>query len=175
MRSLLLAFALVAAGSGTAQAQAPTLKPPLDGLAFLSGEWLGEKGVIADTGGTSRGRSSFTPQAGGGVLLRRDHADLFDAAGKPTGGFDLIMMIYAEGGTVHADYDDGDHVIHYASAVITPGRSVEFDTAPSAPGPAFRLTYRLSDPNTLAVQFEIRPPGAPAFQPIATGSQVRAP
>jgi hypothetical protein len=174
MRPFPLAAAIVALSAGAACAQGVALKPPLAGLSFLVGEWSSGKGVVADTGGTSTGSSRFSSEAGGAVLLRRDHTDLFDAAGKPAGGLDQIMMIYAEGGALRADYDDGTHVIHYASAVVTPGRSVEFDTAPGAPGPAFRLTYRLADPNALSVRFEVQPAGAAAYRPIATGKLFRA-
>ena len=47
------------------------------------------------------------------------------------GGFDQIMMIYPEAGTVRADYSDGVHVIHYVSAMVEPGAAVTFTSAAS--------------------------------------------
>jgi hypothetical protein len=140
----LVAFGLLAGlVAMPASAQVPTLGPGLAPIGFLAGHWTGSDGVVADTGGRARGQSTMTPEAGGAVLLRRDHTDLFDAAGKPTGGFDQIMMIYAEGGTLHADYSDGSHLIHYTSAVVTPGKSVSFLSASNPGAPTFKLTYDL--------------------------------
>ena len=173
-------FVLAAAAAGsTALAQpparAPALKPELSSLGFLVGDWSGGRGKVADTGGTSTGSSRIEVAVNGAVLLRRDHTNLFDASGKPTGGFEQIMMIYPERGALHADYSDGSHVIHYTSAVVAPGKSVIFasDISPSAP--AFRLAYTLSTPTTLEVAFSMAPPGGGEFHPIATGTLTKAP
>ena len=80
------------------------------------------------------------------------------------------MMIYAEDGTLHADYIDGSHVIHYTSAVIVPGRSVTFASAVQPGVPVFKLGYTLSTPATLSVSFAMAPPGSTDFHPIATGT-----
>jgi hypothetical protein len=165
--TLALALALVAA---TADAQSPPLKPELSGLGFLTGHWSSGRGQIADTGGTSTGSSNIEAVANGAVLLRRDHTNLFDSTGKPTGGFDQIMMIYAEGGTLHADYFDGDHVIHYTSAAIVPGKSVSFTSAVQSGVPVFKLAYALATPTVLSVAFSMAPPGTTEFHPIATGT-----
>jgi hypothetical protein len=155
-------------------AMASEVAPDLSGVAFLTGEWVAGKGVVADTGGTSTGRSIMSAEAGGHVLLRRDHTDLFDPSGKPAGGFDQIMMIYPEGGTLRADYSDGSHVIHYDHAEIEPRRSVTF-TSVARPGqPVFRLSYFLSAPDRIAIAFAVQPPGSSTFQPIANGILTRA-
>jgi hypothetical protein len=164
-----LFFALAALTSG-AQAQPASLKPELSGLSFLTGDWSSGRGKIADTGGSSTGSSSIKPEANGAVLLRRDHTNLFDPSGKPTGGFDQVMMIYAEDGVLRADYSDGSRVIHYTSAVVQPGRSVTFMSAAHAGAPIFRLAYALSDPSTLTIAFSMATPGSSDFRPIATGS-----
>ena len=166
MRRLVLIAALLLAGISTASA-AP-LKPELSGLAFLLGTWAAG-GKVADTGGSARGKSHITAEAGGAVLQRHDHTDLYDAAGKPAGGFDQLMTVYAEAGAIHADYFDGTHVIHYAQAEITPGKSVVFTTAPGG-GPVFRLAYELKAPDGLEIAFAMAPPGQTAFNPIATGT-----
>jgi hypothetical protein len=164
-------IALSAMLSGGALAQ--SVSSQLAGLSFLLGDWRSGSGNVAETGGTSKGRSTFTLEAGGNVILRKDHTDLFTASGKPTGSFDQIMMIYPEGDTIRADYSDGTHVIHYIKADVVAGHSVTLvsDARPNAP--TFRLSYELSNPTTLAVKFEMAPPGSATFHPIATGSLTR--
>ena len=163
----MLAAALVAA------TQPMPLKPDMAGLQFLVGDWSSGRGQVADTGERATGSSTFSVEAGGAVLLRRDQTALTDAKGKPSGVFGQIMMIYPEAGALHADYSDGTHVIHYASAHVTPGHAVIFQTAPTASAPAFRLTYTLKAPTTLEVAFAMAPPGAADFHPIATGDLSR--
>jgi hypothetical protein len=156
-------------------ASASPLKPDLAGLSFLVGDWSSGRGNVADTGGTSTGTSSITPEAGGAVLLRRDHTNLYSPSGTPSGGFDQIMMIYSESGQVHADYADGTHIIHYTFAKIDPGRSVTFTTATIPGAPLFKLAYTLSNPSTLTVSFAVIPPHGASFLPIATGTLTKAP
>ncbi len=165
----LVSIAFAALVLAPVEANAAPLQHSLSGLDFLVGHWASGAGQVADTGGTSKGSSDITAEAGGAVLLRRDHTELFDKAGKPAGGFSQIMTIYAEAGAIHADYFDGAHIIHYTSADVVPGKSVTFSTTPSAGAPAFHLTYRLAG-KTLNVAFAMAPPGQPAFHPIATGT-----
>ena len=163
------AIALVLAGSAMV-AHAQPVKPELAGVAFLVGDWSSGKGVVAETGGTSTGSSRVTVAANGAVLLRQDRTNLFDEAGKPTGGFDQIMVIYPDGGTLHGDYSDGTHVIHYTHADVIHGKSVTFSSTQQPGRPVFRLTYALAAPDTLSVTFGMTPPGASTFNPIATGT-----
>jgi len=169
LRTYLLSIASIFAFASSAAAEPAPLKPELSGIAFLVGKWDGGTGQVAETGGTSRGSSTIVPEVGGSVLIRRDHTDLFDPAGKASGSFDQIMMIYPEAGTLHADYSDGEHIIHYTSAVVVPGKSVVFATAASAGEPSFRLRYEKTDATTLAVQFEIALPGQDTFHSVAKG------
>ncbi len=169
-KRLALAIALAgSAGAAHAQTATPTFKPALAAVSFLIGDWSGEKGVVADTGGTSTGVSRITVEANGAVLLRRDRTNLFDKAGRPSGGFDQIMMIYPEAGTLRADYSDGTHIIHYTQADVAPGKSISFSSARQPGAPVFRLTYALTAPDTLSVTFGMTAPGATSFTPIATG------
>ncbi len=167
---VIVSFFVFVLASGVSAAE---LAAPLKPLAFLVGRWDGG-GVVADTGGTAKGFSTITVEANGGVLLRKDHTALFDKAGKLTGGFDQVMMIYPDAGGVRADYSDGQHLIHYTSARVEPGRSVEFigDARPGAP--TFRLRYEIEGPDVLTVTFGVVPPGQTTFQPIATGELHRA-
>jgi len=109
------------------------------------------------------------PAVAGGAILRRDHTDLFDRDGRPAGGFDQIMLIYGDQGRVHADYLDGQHVIHYVTAEVGPGESVSFLTDEHVPGPAFKLSYRRSAAETLHIAFAMRPPGQTAYVTVAEG------
>jgi hypothetical protein len=165
-RSGICAFCLLIL---TTAAHAAPLKPALAGLSFLVGTWTSGAGKVAETGGSSKGLSQMTAEAGGAVLLRRDHVALFDKAGKPAGTFDILMTIFAEAGAVHANYFDGDHIINYASADIVPGKSVTF-TSGAAPGaPTFRLIYTQVG-QELVISFAMAPPGQSSFHPIADGT-----
>jgi hypothetical protein len=168
MRLRVTAMALCIVAS--ASADASPLKPDLAGIGFLVGRWESGDGKVADTGGTSKGSSVVTVEANGEALLRRDHTDLFDAKRSPSGSFDQIMLIYPEGGTIHADYSDGQHVIHYTSATVVSGKSVTFSSAAQTGAPTFRLRYELHAPDTLIVTFGVTSPGQGEFQPIATGT-----
>jgi hypothetical protein len=175
MLRYVLALALILSLTPVASAQTATPRPDIAGIGFLVGTWVSGQGKVADTGGTSRGTSTITLEAGGAALLRRDHTELFGADGKPGGSFDQIMLIYPEGGTLHADYSDGDHLIHYTSASIVPGKSVAFTSGALPGAPTFRLTYELTDAGTLTVRFEMAPPAQTTFHPIAEGSLKKAP
>jgi hypothetical protein len=168
MKFLCVAVLLCAASS--VSAGAPPLNAELRGIGFLVGRWDSGSGNVADTGGTSTGFSVVTVEANGAALLRRDHTDLFDAAKKPSGGFDQIMLVYPENGTLHADYSDGQHVIHYTSATVVAGQSVTFSSVAQPGTPAFRLTYEFHAPNILTVNFAMATPGQTVFQPIASGT-----
>ncbi len=145
------------------------LKPALQPLAFLVGNWDQGEGKVAETGGTSKGGSTISIESDGAALLRRDHTELFDKTGKEAGGFHQTMLIYPDGNTLKADYVDGEgHAIHYVSADVVAGKSVAFTSAPGQ-GPVFKLTYEMKAPDMLAVRFGMTPPGASEFRPIATG------
>jgi hypothetical protein len=147
-----------------------TLKPPLAPLSFLVGNWKGDDGKVADTGGTSKGGSIISAESDGSALLRVDHTELFDKAGKPAGSFHQTMLIYPDNGAIRAEYVDGEgHTIHYVAVDITAGKSVTFSSPPNQ-FPVFRLRYELQAPGTLAVSFGMVPPGQTEFRPIANGT-----
>lgn len=174
--NILCASVAVAALAATcAQAQAPPLDPQLSGLAFLTGRWTGGRGQVADTGDSSTGASVITIEANGGALLRRDHTELFDKGGKSKGGFDQVMLIYPDDGSLKADYSDGVHVIHYTRATVTAGRAVRFESETRPGAPTYRLSYDLVSPDALKVDFTMAAPGGVDFRPVATGTLRRAP
>jgi hypothetical protein len=147
-----------------------TLKPALAPLSFLVGNWKGDDGKVADTGGTSKGGSVISAQSDGNALLRVDHTELFDKAGKPAGGFHQTMLIYPDNGAIRAEYVDGEgHAIHYVASEIMAGKSVTFSSPPKE-FPVLRLRYELQAPGTLAVNFSMVPPGQTEFRPIANGT-----
>ena len=173
MKSIVFALLLVTiAQPAFAQTTAP--KTEVSGVSFLVGQWHSGSGKVADSGGTATGSSTVTWEANGSTLLRRDHANLFDASGKASGSFDQIMLIYPEGGTLHADYFDGTHLTYYASAMVKPNRSVIFSTASRPGAPNFRLSYTLATPDTLAIAFSMAPPNSSQFHPIASGTLIKA-
>ena len=155
----------------------PVLKPALQPLAFLVGSWDSGEGKVADTGGTSKGGSVFTVESDGAAILRRDHTELFDKAGHPSGGFHQTMLIYSDNDRLKADYVDGEgHAIHYAAVKMVAGKSVTFMGVNDARdrGPTFKLTYDMKAPGMLAVDFGMTPPGGSEFHAIATGTLKRA-
>jgi hypothetical protein len=163
-------IAIVLCAASSVYAATRPLNAELAGIGFLVGRWDSDNGKVADTGGTSKGFSRVTVEANGAALLRRDHTDLFDAAKKPSGGFDQIMLVYPENRTIHADYSDGQHVIHYTSATVVAGESVTFSSVSQPDSPTFKLTYEFHAPDTLNVTFGMVPPGQSAFRPIASGT-----
>ncbi len=173
LRSLLAVAAIVSLTPAVANAQAADAKNAIANLSFLLGTWQNGRGTVADTGQTSTGTSTFTSEAGGAAIVRRDHTDLFDKTGKRAGSFDQVMMIYADGAKLRADYTDGTHVIHYTNVTVMPDMSVEFDTQSPPGAPNFRLTYAHRADDDLDVRFEISGPGQTDFHPIATGSLTR--
>ncbi len=164
---LFLFAALVAA----APAQAQALSPPLAGLAFLVGDWSGTGKSENDT--TDKGTSSIRPVVGGNAMLRRDHNDVTDKAGKP------VEKLRPD----HADLSGRQHAARRLSRWRTHDplcdgrrsarRSVRFETAPAAKAPAFRLTYAKSSADGLDITFEMQPPGAPAWIAVAKGTVTR--
>lgn len=165
LRTILLATMLAGA------AHAETLSPQLAPVQFLIGDWTGHG--KSENNSTDTGTSSIHAIVGGAALLRRDHNDVRDAKGKLTESFDQVMLIYPEGDTLHADYVDGSHTIHYIRADVTDGQSVEFLTAVTANAPTFRLTYTKASATTLDIKFEMAAPGGTDFHTVAEGVVAR--
>ncbi len=165
---------IVLAAASPAFAASPPLSAEMQPLSFLVGHWTATEGK-AENDAIARGVSSIEPAAGGTALLRRDRTDLFSVDGTPRTSFEQVMLIYPEGGALHADYFDGSHVIHYVSATVDPGKSVTFNTAATPGPPRFRLTYAAGGANLITVKFEMAPPGSAEFRTIASGEAKRTP
>ena len=122
---------------------------------FLVGQWTGE-----GTGqpGQGSGAFSFTPDLQGKVLVRKNYAEYPPAAGKPGFRHDDLTVLYREAGRLRAIYfDSEDHVIRYSVEPAPGGVVMVSEGARSAP--RYRLTYTSTGPDTLALKFEVAPPG----------------
>jgi len=124
-------------------------------LAFLIGDWTGEGG-----GGPGQGSGgfSFLPDQGGKILIRKNRADYPASKDRPAFSHTDLMIVYNEPGATKLRaiyFDMEDHVIHYTVEPSTDGNSVQFVSD------NFRLTYRKTGPDSLALKFEIAPPGKP--------------
>lgn len=155
-----------------AQAPAPAADP-WAAWAPLLGRW------VADTKTQPQGASGgFTLERDmqGHVLVRKNHAELPAANGRPASVHEDLMVIYPEGKKTRADYWDNEgHVIHYEVSFPEPSKVVFLsDLVPGAP--RFRFTYAWTGatPSELSVSFDIAPPNAPdAFKPYITAKALR--
>ena len=156
LRARLAASCLALAFAAGAQAA-----PGWGGLDWLVGGWT------AEGGGAQQGSGgfTFTPEAGGQVLVRRNHADYPAQNGKPATRHEDMMVIehQARGGLRATYWDDDGHVIHYEVRTPEPGSAEFVSTDPI--GPRYRLTYRRT-PVGLEGWFEVAPPNdRDRFQP----------
>jgi hypothetical protein len=124
-------------------------------IAFLLGEWTGEGG-----GGPGQGSGgfSFLPDQDGKILIRKNRADYAASKDRPAFSHTDLMIVYNEPGETKLRaiyFDMEDHVIHYTVEPSADGNSVQFVSD------NFRLTYRKTGPDSLALKFEIAPPGKP--------------
>lgn len=151
-------------------AQAPPAADAFGPVRFLAGAWTGEG---TGSPGASVGAATFRFELDGRVLVRRSHADVAAAGSRPASRHEDLMTIFSEGGQLKAHYLDNEgHVIRYAVAEVPDG--VAFTSEPG-PGPRFRLSYLRRPGGTVAVRFEIAPPGKPeAFSPYLEGLTRRA-
>jgi hypothetical protein len=154
--------------AGACLAQAPAAKDPLAPLAFLEGAW---DGVGTGAPGEGSGGFAFAREAGGKILVRRNHADYPATKERPAFHHEDLMVVFPEGGALKADYFDNEgHVIHYA--IAAEGEAACFLS--EGPGPRFRLGYRKSGPDTVAITFEIAAPGKD-FAPYIQAKAKRKP
>jgi len=127
---------------------------------FVIGDWVGE-----GKEGQGTGHFSLTPDLGGKILLRRNHAELPAGNGRPAGVHEDLMVIYksSDGKSAKAIYfDSEDHVINYT--VIFPRnnrQTLVFISAADPGAPRFRLIYQKEGEDRIAIKFEIAPPGKP--------------
>ena len=150
--------------SPTAQAAVPStaLGPEWASLRPLLGGWSGTGG---DAAHPSRGGFTMAPDLGGKALVRRGTNDTASAHHE-----DLTIIYHGPDGGLQASYFDNEgHAIHYAIAPSADGRSIVFLSDEVAGMPRFRLTYAVVSDDTLAIAFDIAPPGSTQFQTYLKG------
>lgn len=145
----------------------PADQNPLDALQFLLGEW-----EAISQPGEATGGFTFESRLLQHAILRTNYSEIPASKDQPASRHEDLMVVYLEGAkTLRADYYDSEgHVIRYLVQVQAPGEA-SFTNDPAAPGPGFRLTYRLAEDGILHGAFEISPPGQPGeFSPYLTWS-----
>ena len=145
---------------------------PWGDFRFLIGAWVNE-----GKPGEASGGFTLEPDLGGKVLVRRNRAEVPAAPGRPAGTHEDLMVIFREPGAqqVRASYFDNEgHVIRYAVAPRPGKAGLSFVSDPAPSGPRFRLTYTPGGDDTVAVKFEVAPPGQPdGFRTYLEGSARR--
>lgn len=125
-------------------------------LAFLLGTW----DAVPDAAGAT-GNCTFEMSVQDRVMVRTNHAVTPPATGRPASVHDDLMVIYAEGAALKADYYDNEaHQIRYVVSASGPNRAV-FLAEATATAPGYRLTYWLDAPGIVKGQFELAQPGKP--------------
>ncbi len=167
IRQLAIAFILCAAVSAQQPAAQQPSTPPADpwqSLRFLIGTW-DAKTQGGSAGAAGSGTYTFQLDLRDHVLARRSS----NAGCKGPADFDCehgdLLYIYREaaGQPIKAIYWDNEgHVIHYEVTTPSPDTAV-FASAPSQPGPAYRLTYELKA-SIMQGRFQIRLPGQSDFK-----------
>ena len=155
-RNLLVVLTVLAIGS---PAQVQAKDDPWEPFGFLTGEWVGE-----GKEGQGTGHFSLTPDLGGKILVRRNHAELRAGNGRPAAVHEDLMVIYKsqDGKSAKAIYfDSEDHVIHYTVTASPDQKTLTFVSAPTPSAPRFRLIYQKESEDRIGIKFEIAPPGKP--------------
>jgi hypothetical protein len=160
----------------TASAQQAAAIVNWDSLKFLVGQWVGEG--TAETGQGGGGYCSFESGLQGKVLVRKNHSEYPAANGHPAISHDDLMIIYPDVARqqLRAFYTDNEgNVIHYTVTASSDGKSAVFLGDAEEGARRYRLTYTLTQPDHMAIAFEMAPPGKPdAFQKFIAGKIRRA-
>lgn len=148
-----------------------------ESLKFLVGKWVGEGS--AETWQPGAGTCSFEPGLQGKVLIRKNHAEYPATNEHPAIVHDDLMIIYADESRhkLRAFYtDDEGHVIQYTATADSDGKSAVFLADAEAGSPRYRLTYTVTQPDRMTVEFEMAPPGKPdQFQKFISGKLRKSP
>jgi hypothetical protein len=165
MRRLLACALVLALGASSMSAQADPFAP----LRFLLGDW---RAVDSPPGET--GSFSFRPDVQNHVIVRTNQAIYAATAERPASRHEDLLVIYAEGGAVKADYFDSEgHVIRYV-VESDASNSVRFVSLVVQGEPRYRLSYRAGADGRVIGSFEVAPPGSPdGFKPYLSWTAAR--
>ena len=155
--SKLLAVLLILGSGAFSSVQAKD--DPWEPFRFLIGEWVGE-----GKEGQGTGFFSLAPDLQGKVLVRKNHAELPAANGRPAAVHEDLMVIYKSenGKSAKAIYfDSEDHVINYTVSFSPDKLTLTFLSEAIPHAPRFRLTYQKKGDDHVGIKFEIAPPGKP--------------
>jgi hypothetical protein len=153
----LLAVLLILGSGAFSRVQAK--EDPWESFRFLIGEWVGE-----GKEGQGTGFFSLTPDLQGKVLVRKNHAELPAANGRPAAVHEDLMVIYKSenGKSAKAIYfDSEDHVINYTLTFSADKQTLTFLSEAVPQSPRFRLIYQKEADDQVGIKFEIAPPGKP--------------
>jgi hypothetical protein len=155
------------ASSRPARAPARSTIDMNSGLDFLLGEW-----VSADPAVQGEARFTLKPELGAHVLVRQHHAMIPSPdKGAPPVAHDDLMVFYREAGTLKADYWDNEgHIIHYLVETSYKGITLE---SVEAPGPRFKLEYKIKAADLVTVVFSMKMPGAADYKVYVSGDAKR--
>ncbi len=142
---------------------------PLDGLAFLVGEWTATGG--GKPGEATAASFSFRRELGGRVLVRRNRAEYAPKPGEREAVVheDLMVVHAAPPGLRAVYFDNEGHVINYAVAIA---RGVVTFESEAGSGPRFKLVYERRGEGEVSATFSIAPPGKP-YQTYVSGTARR--
>jgi len=157
MKQVLIIVLLLAVSQG-AQAQSQT---SLDSLKVLIGKWTGEGQSEVGTGG---GYFSFEASLKDKVLIRKNHAEYPATKDRATVIHEDLMIVYVDEAAkkLRAFYTDSEgNTINYLITVSDDQRTITFASDQRDPGPRYRLTYVLIQPDQIALTFEVASPDKP--------------
>lgn len=167
-RKPLLAVLTIMLAQSVAFAQVPQPSPqPSPGARalhemfdYLLGNWEGEG---SGEPGKGTGGFAFDVSLDGNLVSRRSHAEYPATKDRPAVNHQDVMVAYAEGGQIRADYFDNEaHVIHYTVSFAAESGVVTFISPIAAGQPRYRLIYRPLSKDRVEVAFEVAPPGKPS-------------
>ncbi len=130
-------------------------------MEYLVGDWVGEGS--SDVGKGS-GEFSFQWDLQNRVLVRKNVAIYPATEGRPVYRHDDLMIFYkeSEGGPLQAVFFDNEgHVIRYVVTVFPERGAIQCLSEAMPSTPRYRFTYWKTGADSLAITFEITPPGKP--------------
>jgi hypothetical protein len=134
---------------------------------YLAGQWVGE---TSGSPGKGTGNFTFEFSLDGNAVIRRSRTTFPATKEVPAFSHDDLVVVYAEGGQIRADYFDNEaHVIHYTVSFAAESGIVTFVSPIIEGQPRYRLVYRPLGKDRVEVAFEM----APLDKPTTFGTYVK--